>query len=128
MESSFSFVSKADREKYAQTIEELEKRDGECGRAPRSLRGANALSLLPAVGLAAPLLEDVDGHALAKDPAILDPYVRKGLPCMIRNYATALGWPALTKWASGKEFMKHHGEVPFKLTELAALHGLGNEP
>ena len=54
-------------------------------------------------------------------------------PCMIRNLAerpdgpgnSPNPWPALSRWMSPQAFAQHHGDVPFRLTELAPLFGLG---
>lgn len=34
-------------------------------------------------------------------------------------------WRASERWSSAESFVEHYGDIPFKLTEVFAVHGLG---
>lgn len=60
-------------------------------------------------------------------------FVRTGKPAMIRGLDEHPGcstsseapWPARTKWAGAETFVQNRGDIPFRLTELAPLFGMG---
>ncbi len=115
--SSFSFLTAEERVSLGSSLQLIEERDNEC-RGNRSLSTA---PLPPPPHPAVPQLQELDGAAVAADPGLLAPFIRDAVPVMIRGYTRHLHWPANDRWAGKDQFVTAHGNVPFKLTELAPL-------
>jgi len=64
-----------------------------------------------------PAAADVSPEEFQRD------YVATGTPVVIRGLCG--GWPAAAKWGTPADLARHYGAVPLRLTELAAVHGLG---